>query len=694
MTDSEPALPDVTDDALKAAIVAGRPPPPGRINGQALSGHFQDLIDSTSGRGRTGGPVIVRVRDTLFTGDVRLSRRSARTADSEGQPPLGLLLGAQADDGTTESNDERPTAVVGDVVLIVGRRPVILELDGCVITGTVEVAVDHVHQLTITRSELRNGLKLAGAHVEGDLDLGGTKKAFLDTASSTLEGRILEGPAVDTRDVPDPMDDPTLVAIDADDDASTETPFPWDTVTQVVGLAAALAAWIAVVGGARFWARASNLEVPPIPLLAGAGQEWLLTEGLQALTLPVVLAAAVGLGVYFGISDDELPRSRAARRGALVRRLRESPELWLLVVAVLVALTLAASWQALLALKVGPQVVVGAVALAGAAAGVIAARGQGWWLIALSSLAGLWLAFAFVLGVWTVTVGWLVTMALFTTVVALVAALALTRSGRRGTALAIAAAIVIWSGALGFFYEAGARYPEETWARVTLTDATVMQGMLIARSESRLYLARNSARPADDEARVVEVIDNQNVADLEFASADVWDEPSSGAKDQDGGGTEPGDSGFSGGSTSGGGGGQSAPAPVETEDTDVAVTADLGGATVQVETRRLAVRDRFIALDLAIINTSDKPLVIGTLLSDSQTDDLSSIELVDTRDRWAYPVARHDDGICVCSTGLDRPLDPDQWRYLTALFRLPEPLPESVDVRMSGVPWIRGVPVE
>ncbi|WP_162529914.1 MFS transporter [Nocardioides caldifontis] len=727
MTAGDGATTQVTKDALVAAVEAGRPIPPGHVTGEELSSVLQELLaGDRRQRWVSNADIVLRISDTLVEGDVRLLRRPRKEPYAEREARPALLLGGppveEAGSPDTvdveESTDDPPRVVEGDLVLTVGGRPVVLELDRCVVAGTVEIVGVWARRLAITNSRLRGRLLVRRAHVDGDLDLTGTTRPFIDTATSTIEGRVLEGleGAADGDVGGEPMpvaprdaESPKPTSIDAGEDRG-DKPFPWDTVTQVVGLAAALAAWIAVIGGARFWARADNMEVPPIPLLAGAGQEWLLTEGLQSLTLPVVLAAVVALGVYFAIPDEPTRDETTRLRGALVRKLRQSPDLWLVVTVVLVALTVAAAWQALVDLegwwKVASVILAAVVGTTIAAA--MSRRLQGR-IPFMVSLAGLWLGFTLSLGAWAVTIGWLTVMAIFTAVVVLVAALALTQSGRRGTALTIFAAIVIWSGALSFFYEAGARDPEETYARVTLTDATVVDGRLVARSGSRLYLAGDSPATSGGGGPVVEVFDNDNIAALELAETDVWpgrpgDEPSgdsgfSGGSPSGGDGGEDGgageEDGGAGGEDGGGGGGSvSEPVPVDPDGRGVAMAAELGGSPLHVEARRLTVRDRFVALDLAVFNPSDAPVTIGNQLSDDEEPELSSIRLVDTRNRWAYPVARHDDGSCVCSGGLDRPLEPQQWRNLTALFMRPDPLPAAVDLRIRGVPWMRSVPVD
>jgi hypothetical protein len=82
-------------------------------------------------------------------------------------------------------------------------------------------------------------------------------------------------------------------------EAPEPRPIDWGLVVEVVGLGAALAAWVAVVGGGRVWARLEAANVPALPTLAGLGQEWFIVEGLQTLFLPLLLGGIVALIAYY-----------------------------------------------------------------------------------------------------------------------------------------------------------------------------------------------------------------------------------------------------------------------------------------------------------------------------------------------------------------------------------------------------------
>ncbi len=69
----------------------------------------------------------------------------------------------------------------------------------------------------------------------------------------------------------------------------------WQIAAQIIGAAAALAAWVAVVGGARWWARLHAADIPTNPALSTLPRELLIATGLQTLLLPLVLGASVAL---------------------------------------------------------------------------------------------------------------------------------------------------------------------------------------------------------------------------------------------------------------------------------------------------------------------------------------------------------------------------------------------------------------
>lgn len=76
----------------------------------------------------------------------------------------------------------------------------------------------------------------------------------------------------------------------------------WERVFNAVGLASALAAWVAVVGGATMWARLDAIGASALPSLSALGQSWMITAGLQTLLLPMLLGTSAAVLVYFSRS--------------------------------------------------------------------------------------------------------------------------------------------------------------------------------------------------------------------------------------------------------------------------------------------------------------------------------------------------------------------------------------------------------
>lgn len=151
-------------------------------------------------------------------------------------------------------------------------------------------------------------LKLDQAHVRSDLRLVDLKPLGVDsgkggvrvTAAGTLvDGRVdLSGSYLDDASV-DVLVASAVAAPQVEPGGPTGNGVNWDPVLQIAGLAAGLAAWAAVVGGARLWARMVAIDAPALPALAGLGQGWMVAEGLQTLLVPMLLGIVVALLVYF-----------------------------------------------------------------------------------------------------------------------------------------------------------------------------------------------------------------------------------------------------------------------------------------------------------------------------------------------------------------------------------------------------------
>src|SRR4051794_10891233 len=94
-------------------------------------------------------------------------------------------------------------------------------------------------------------------------------------------------------------------AAEADGAGADGGPINWDTIVQVVGAGAAIAAWIAVVGGGRVWARLHAAEIPATQTLAVLPRQLLLVEGLQTLLAPLLIGAVAALLVYYSWPSEQ-----------------------------------------------------------------------------------------------------------------------------------------------------------------------------------------------------------------------------------------------------------------------------------------------------------------------------------------------------------------------------------------------------
>jgi outer membrane protein OmpA-like peptidoglycan-associated protein len=80
-----------------------------------------------------------------------------------------------------------------------------------------------------------------------------------------------------------------------------------ELAVQLLGAGAGIAAWIALVGGARLWARMEALGVPAAQTVSSLPRELLIAEGFRTLLVPLLLGAAIAGIVY-------LSRVRAGAR--------------------------------------------------------------------------------------------------------------------------------------------------------------------------------------------------------------------------------------------------------------------------------------------------------------------------------------------------------------------------------------------
>jgi hypothetical protein len=90
--------------------------------------------------------------------------------------------------------------------------------------------------------------------------------------------------------------------------SGTESPISWDVLGKVVGTGAAIAGWIAVVGGARVWARLYAADIPATQTLSVLPRELLVVEGLQTLLVPLLIGGVAALFVYYSWPEEDKRR--------------------------------------------------------------------------------------------------------------------------------------------------------------------------------------------------------------------------------------------------------------------------------------------------------------------------------------------------------------------------------------------------
>jgi outer membrane protein OmpA-like peptidoglycan-associated protein len=86
----------------------------------------------------------------------------------------------------------------------------------------------------------------------------------------------------------------------------------WALVLQVLGAGAGIGAWIAVVGGARLWARLDALHVPAAQTVSVMPRELLIAEGFRTLLVPLLLGAAIAVLAYLSRRDSETEKPAPA----------------------------------------------------------------------------------------------------------------------------------------------------------------------------------------------------------------------------------------------------------------------------------------------------------------------------------------------------------------------------------------------
>ncbi|NPC41196.1 hypothetical protein [Nocardioides sp. zg-1230] len=255
---------DATDDEGGADDVGSDKPDPRRLTAHEIRARLSDLRDGDD----------LLVRDRHVETDVDLSFRTL---------PRVVLVDCDLD----------------GALLLRGSELSGLELHGC-----------RVQYVDLRQSRVTGDLRL--------VELAGRTPPDADrlTCPVNAEGLrvdgslILDGSALSSRDedaLVEAAGRPTPLDLDAGPAGVS-----WDLVLQGVGLASGLAAWVAIVGGGRLWARMEAAGVPALATLAGVGRGWLVAEGLQTLLVPMLLGVVAALTVYFSRRDPRLTGSPGA----------------------------------------------------------------------------------------------------------------------------------------------------------------------------------------------------------------------------------------------------------------------------------------------------------------------------------------------------------------------------------------------
>ncbi len=549
---------------------------------------------------------------------------------------------------------------------------------------------------------------------------------------------------------------------------NSHRPSPWDLLLQVAGAGAAIAGWIAVVGGARVWARLHAADIPATQTLSVLPRELLIVEGLQALLVPLVIGGGLAVVVYFWRTDrhghgspetpDDPPppseRERLSFRDWIRETFAESAPasvlkgldhdyeptalagMGALAAVGLLVLTLAivqVQWWWVVGAtglglglatfaRVGPAqegdqpvpdptsrrvwVLIAAAVVLVAAIGAVAAA-PGWekweWLavgigvaaaLALVAGAGRWypesrglvaaiaVVVAPLVGVIValsrvVRPGYLVAIGLLTVALVWLLLGALSKRPPKGVAWTLFAALALWSGAIGFLREAGAREPQLESADVVLEDGTRLTGFYLGRNDDAFYVATDSPRR-------VRVLEQEEVASLDVGErtdakpAEERDD----ARDDDGPeGSRP-----------------------KTKDLPIgpagarkflrAVDTIVGRVELRLEIFEPRRSGKLLVLDLRLTNLSDEEgpatqFAVGNLLDDgaadargATSDTVDGLEISDGANKMTYPVARTEDGRCLCTRNLSRiTLRPGESVFLWAAFKRP---PDDAELELHA----------
>jgi hypothetical protein len=739
---------------------------------------LRSVLADLGGRPETGEePVRVLIQGLTFDHlDLQGMTLGAKLAldgcsvDGAVRLDFASLLEVAFVDSTAMNFSMRGAQVSGDVDLhgtmvpnldlrdvVVGGR---LVLSGVNVGQHLSEAAAQSHAGQIAgRREAQTGL---AAHVALDRArvmqvalLDGLKADQVSAASTQLSGGVvLTGAKIALGDATVLLDS---VNRPGGQGSEAEKPFNWELLSQLVGLGAGLTAWVAVVGGARLWARLFNADVPILPTLVGVGRDWMVVEGLKTLAFPVLLGAGVSLFVYYsyrpmdaaeramatapevsssvaqGANAGDAWTARAGRRlrqwstlSGLGARAEALPGLIFAMVAIggfitwsVIAFTTANNW-----VKWIYWAALAIALISGAGAMWVARNGKAATIRFRLALASVAVASVLLVILWleVLTVWSMLAMLAVTVGVILLTLGAVDGKSVRGVAFTLFVVITAWSGILGILQEAGAKHRVRTWAFVTLEDGSHVTGEYLGNSGDQLFLAtpitkgpQGDVSPVTLESGSVLVVDSKNVDELIYgqftnlvlkAATDV---------------TVKGDNQRSaleemcavapwlvpeiwcekGGSQAGGTGTNGASQPVPPQKPAKVIPAPplavvqmtLGLQQIQLEVTSLKRRGQFLELDLSLNNRDDGSWTIGSTLSRDGTSTASGIEAFDPPEKTAYLVASKV-GQCACPVKLDMAtLKPGEWRHLTVTLTAPPSTAKKVDLEIPNFGWVRDVPI-
>jgi hypothetical protein len=236
-----------------------------------------------------------------------------------------------------------------------------------------------------------------------------------------------------------------------------------EEVLALVGAAAGLAAWVALVGGFTMWARFQAAHIPAIEGIAVLPRNVLLAEGVRTLAVPILLGSVAAVLAYAAATTwsrrDRAQALRVAGEG-LVKGLN----------------------------AVGLSLVVSLVVLGGPLLFLIARYGfhERWWalLIVLLTLLAMGVLAAAVIKI--AAAHWL--------------------------ALTVLAVVTVWSGIAGIVWEGASTRPRLDHATLALVGGSPSDVLFIAHTGDTVYVAKKDPRAGG--ACRIQVLPVSAVADL------------------------------------------------------------------------------------------------------------------------------------------------------------------------------------